>query len=140
MIWRCAITRRDETSSCRGSWTGSLNDDGAEVVNLTPHEVVVLDEEGTVLARLPSSGVARAAVTVTPAGTIAGLPAVQISFGGPVALPEWRPGVYLLVSRTTAEAAKASGRTVDDLVGTTELVRDAAGRAVGCRALTCNKS
>lgn len=42
--------------------------------------------------------------------------------------------MYLIVSIITANAAKANGRRVDDLLITTDTVRDETGRIVGCKA------
>lgn len=42
--------------------------------------------------------------------------------------------LYLIVSIITANAAKANGRRVDDLLITTDTVRDETGRIVGCKA------
>lgn len=57
-------------------------------------------------------------------------------FGSPTGLPAPRNGIYLVVSRITAEAARASGRTTDDLLLTADLVRDDQGRIIGCKAFT----
>ncbi|MDO4872265.1 MAG: hypothetical protein Q4A27_02460 [bacterium] len=56
--------------------------------------------------------------------------------GAPINLPEFETGKWLIVSRVTAEAAKASGRDTSDLLLTTDTVRDEKGRIVGCRAFS----
>lgn len=45
------------------------------------------------------------------------------------------PAVYYVVSTITADAARRSGRTTEDLLTPGQLTRDEAGRVVGCRSL-----
>ena len=45
------------------------------------------------------------------------------------------PAVYYVVSTITADAARRSGRTVEDLLVPGQQIRDEAGRIVGCRSL-----
>ncbi len=45
------------------------------------------------------------------------------------------PAVYYVVSSIAAEAARRSGRTLDDLLVPGQPIRDDAGRIVGCRSL-----
>ena len=48
-----------------------------EIVNLTPHEVKVLDDDDNVIATFPSVGVARARQHDVPAGEIESIPVVK---------------------------------------------------------------
>ena len=105
------------------------------ITNLTPHQITIVDESGTIVRAIPSAGVARAAVTSTPTGRLDGVPLVAQTYGRPEGLPEPKPGVYLVVSLVTAQAAEAAGRDTDDLLLVADLVRDDAGRVIGCRAL-----
>lgn len=89
-----------------------------KVVNLTPHEVRIVDEQGNLVVAIPSSGVARASQSDVPAGSIefegSLIPVVTTEFGG-VELPEPTEGVAYIVSNITVQAAKAVGRSVEDL-------------------------
>jgi len=105
-----------------------------EIVNLTPHEVKVLDDDDNVIATFPSVGVARARQHDVPAGEIESIPVVKTEFGEVSGLPEPTGGVVFIVSRITVEAAQAQGRSTDDLLVTSGAVRDSQGRIVGCRA------
>ena len=105
-----------------------------EIVNLTPHEVKVLDDDDSVIATFPSSGVARASQHNVLVGEIESIPVVKTEFGEVSGLPEPTGGVVFIVSRITAEAAQAQGRSTDDLLTTSGAVRDSQGRIVGCRA------
>ena len=105
------------------------------IVNLTPHELKVVDGGNNVVATFPSSGVARARQHDVPAGEINSIPVVKTEFGEVLGLPEPTEGTVFIVSRITVEAARAQGRTTDDLLTTSGAVRDDQGRIVGCRAL-----
>jgi len=128
-----------------------------EIRNLTPHDIVLLreDEKGdvvgvvgfppretrcSVVATLPSEGVARA----TQKSVISGMlevegfqvPIKDVEFGEPENLPAPEPGVLLVVSTLTAQAAKKHGRATDDLLCVTDTVRDERGRVLGCLAFS----
>src|SRR5690554_1022699 len=102
--------------------------------NLTPHPVTLILDGRTVT--LPPDGAPpRVSTTETPAGAVAvdgaQVPIVQVGTGDLDGLPDQQPGVWLIVSRTVAEAAPHRR----DLVIPHGLVRDDAGRVVGCSAL-----
>jgi hypothetical protein len=105
--------------------------------NLTPHEITIMGDDGTVIARLPSEGVARATQVDEAVDTVtingAAVPIVRTKYGAPVDLPAPVDGVYLIVSLLTANAAAAAGRPTHDLLLTSGAVRDNDGRIVGCR-------
>jgi hypothetical protein len=105
------------------------------IINLTPHAVTILGEDGSVVAEFASAGVARAKQTDVPAGDVDGIPTVRSTFGAPEGLPEHAAGVFYVVSAITANAATAAGRTTTDLLVTSGPVRDGEGRIIGCRAL-----
>ena len=104
------------------------------IVNLTPHEVKIVDGGNNVVAVFPSDGVARACQHDVPAGEIESIPVIKTEFGEVSGLPEPTGGVVFIVSRITVEAAQAQGRSTDDLLVTSGAVRDSQGRIVGCRA------
>ena len=108
------------------------------ILNLTPHTITIIDAEGTEVAVFPPTGtVARAVQVDQPVGEVEGVKVVRTTFGDPTDLPDPREGVWLVVSLATANAAKAAGRPVDDLLLTSSPVRDAAGRIIGCRQFAC---
>lgn len=104
------------------------------IVNLTPHEVKIVDGGNNVVAVFPSDGVARACQHDVPAGEIESIPVVKTEFGEVLGLPEPAEGIVYIVSRITVEAAQAQGRSTDDLLVTSGAVRDSQGRIIGCRA------
>jgi len=72
-----------------------------EIVNLTPHEVKVLDDDDNVIATFPSVGVARARQHDVPAGEIESIPVVKTEFGEVSGLPEPTEDAVFIVSRIT---------------------------------------
>lgn len=116
--------------------TRNLITQGVEVVNTTPHAIEVLAEDGTIIATYPGAWrparvrVERSAPDqlITRQGT---LPIVTERYGEVTDLPSPAIGVRLIVSRSIAAASPAR----DDLLVPTDLIRDASGAVVGCRAL-----
>lgn len=104
-----------------------------KIVNLTPHDIVFVGDDGNVILTVTPSGLARVQATVVATGiTIGGIPITETKFGEVEGLPEPKEGTAYVVSRMVAEAAK--GR--EDLFIPNESVRDESGRIVGCRSLT----
>lgn len=104
-----------------------------KIKNLTPHAIFIVDEDGNALTVFESEGIARAEQKDEPAGEINGIPLVKSTFGEPIDLPDPEENTYLIVSLVTANAAKAVGRTTEDLLLTSGLVRDEQGRIIGCK-------
>ena len=103
------------------------------IVNLTPHTVNVVAEDGSIKAAFPSEGIARASQTAEHVGELNGIELVSMKFGATEDLPAPEDGTYYIVSVITANAAKAEGRTTSDLVITADPVRDDSGRIIGCK-------
>lgn len=127
------------------------------IINLTPHPVVVLrdDPEGAISGFVgtgPSAKEGRFSVVATyaPTGMVAratqrddvvgaleveghSVPLVRSTFGTPTDLPEPAEATYVVVSVITAQAAKAAGRDMSDVLITSDPVRDANGRFIGVR-------
>ena len=105
------------------------------IINLTPHKINIVDEEGNVVKIFESSGVARAAQNDVQIGMLEGIPIIETKFGEPVDLPEYNQGTYYIVSALTAKAASLSGRNTRDLLLTGKTVRNSDGQIIGCQAL-----
>jgi len=128
-----------------------------KIINLTPHPVVILrdDAEGNISGftgtgpaakegkfslvgeYAPTGSVARATQRDEVVGAlgISGteVPLIRTTFGSPTDLPAPETDTYLVVSVITAQAAKASGRTVEDILITSDPVRDEKGKFIGVR-------
>ena len=108
-----------------------------QLINLTPHDIVILFEDGTIL-KVPASGtVARVASTndtvggvMTDAGTI---PVKSVTYGEVTGLPDYDPdkAQYFLVSSLVA--ARVPDR--HDVLVPGDFVRDEKGNIIGCRSL-----
>ncbi len=108
-----------------------------ELVNCTTHELVVYDEQGgEVLARLAFSGtVARCDVVSRKVGQVVGVPTFDTQFGEVRGLPDPEEGKMYVVSLPVRQALPER----HDLASPGELIRDEAGRPVGCKGLNVNK-
>jgi hypothetical protein len=106
-----------------------------QIINLTPHAIVIFDDDGETSADFPPSGIiARAAETSVLVGNVNGVPTKRKTFGEVTDLPEPTPNTYLVVSALAGLAAKAGGRDCADLLLTADPVRDEGGRIIGCRS------
>ena len=105
------------------------------IINLTPHKISIVNEEGDVIKVFESAGVARAAQNDVQIGMLEGIPIIETTFGEPVDLPEYSQGTYYIVSALTAKAASLSGRSTRDLFLTGKTVRNRDGQIIGCQAL-----
>ncbi|MEU9774282.1 hypothetical protein [Streptomyces sp. NPDC047968] len=124
---------------CTGPETVSGHRDkprSLRLVNLTPHPVRLVAEDGTTLTELqPSPTPARRTESTEPEPPLIAkgitVPVVRLSFGPVENLPPPTPGTAYVVSRPVADAHPDR----DDLLVPARLVRDANGVTTGCRAL-----
>jgi len=129
----------------------------AVIINLTPHPVIVLrdDPQGEIVGFTgvrpaakegkfslvaeykPAGPVARAAQRDERVGELeingTKVPLIRTVFGEPTDLPAPDGETLYVVSIITAQAAKASGRPTDDLLITSDPVRDDKGKFIGVR-------
>lgn len=108
-----------------------------EIINLTPHAVTVMKNDGSVAFTLPAaepSKVARVGVTRKTLADVQGVVVTAATLGEIENLPDEQPGVFYVVSALLASAAPQ--RT--DLLTPGELVRNSEGHPVGCRGLNAH--
>jgi hypothetical protein len=105
------------------------------IVNLTPHAVTVLGQDGKAVVIPPSGTLARVSVRRNQVSRLeidgTAVPVYSTDYGGIEGLPAPEAGTYYIVSRAVAEAARR-----DDLLVPDDLVRDAGGAVVGCRSFS----
>lgn len=106
-----------------------------KIINLTPHAIIIMDDNGNVIQTFESMGIARADSTETTVDSVNGIDIVKMSYGNPIGLPDYADDTVYIVSMLTISAAIAVGRTTDDLLTTAALVRDDQGRIIGCKKL-----
>lgn len=115
------------------------NNTNANIVNLTPHAVNIVDSNDSVAITIPASGnVARCSQTIDIVGALTldsvVVPISASSYGEVVDLPAPQDGVYYIVSRLVMSACPAR----QDLLVPNDLVRNDAGQVIGCRSLANN--
>ena len=111
---------------------GFICDDGVVLVNLTPHDMNIVQVNGEVLTVAPSGICPRCSSSEVVDGTIGGLIQVTRQTLGEVeGLPESFPATFYIVSRLVASAANRP-----DLLVPGPLVRDDQGRVIGCKGLS----
>ena len=87
--------------------------ENAEIINLTPHPIRVLGDDGREILVVPPSGEVASVSTVTePAGTVNGVPVVRTRFGEVQGLPEPQPGRVYIVSALVLQALGGSREDV----------------------------
>jgi hypothetical protein len=101
-------------------------------INLTPHALTIIEEDGTTVYTLPASGqVARVETTRTVEFVMDGIEVFNTVYGDVTGLSERQHDTAYIVSALVAQAAKRS-----DVYSPGELVRNEAGQVIGCRGLT----
>lgn len=101
-------------------------------VNLTPHALNIIEEDGNVYT-LPTSGqIARVAATRTVAYVMDGIEIFETQFGEVEGLPEPDYNNVYIVSALAAQRCRHRA----DVYSPGELVRNDAGQVIGCRGLT----
>ena len=111
------------------------------VINATPHDINIVDEDGKIVMTFPASGViARCNANRHTVGDITftdkwglKIPLNEIVFGELEGLPEEKPLTYYIVSALAGKAGREAGRK--DLLLVDDAVRNEAGQIIGCRAL-----
>ena len=109
-----------------------------KLINLCPHDITIVDEEGHIVLILPheEGRVARVATTETPRKNTLGypFPVVHREWGAVTGLPAPQPGVAFVVSAAVVSACP--GRA--DLFSPGRLIRDANGQPTQCVGLVAN--
>lgn len=107
----------------------------AELVNLTPHPITILNYREEVLAVIEPTGLARCSITRFKERTIyveeAEIRLNRTKFGEVSGLPDPEKDTFYIVSKPVAEAMKKKRA---DLLIADEVVRRE-GKIIGCRSL-----
>jgi len=113
-------------------------------LNLTPHSVVILDNNGEVIKEfLPSGGTIRLAAKRGLLGHLDGVPILREELGSPVleGLPEeeLEKAHYVIVSSVVASSEEAVkwllSKGIIGILVPTDFVRDKEGKIIGAKAL-----
>lgn len=101
------------------------------IVNLTPHAINLIGENGKQRTITPSGNLARVAAKTVIVGNIDGIPVTTTEFGEVEGLPEPSENTIYVVSSLVAQ--RTPERT--DVYIPSESVRDENGRIIGCKSL-----
>lgn len=101
------------------------------LINLTPHDITFIGENGEKRIILPSGKLARVAAKTVTVGSIDGIPVTATEFGEVEGLPEPAADTIYIVSSLVAQ--RVPERT--DVYVPSESVRDENGRIIGCKSL-----
>jgi len=106
-----------------------------KIVNLTPHKLVLMNEDLSVTAEIEASGqVARVATRAVKVDeTPEGVPLYRTEYGAVEGLPAPQDGVIYVVSGLVRAAV---GDSRPDVYSPGKLVRDDAGQPIGAVGLT----
>lgn len=106
-----------------------------QLINLTPHDINIVEENGSIIMTLPRTDVvARVEQKLTSVNEINGISIKESCWGDIVGLPGPEENVFYIVSALVANAAKEQGRT-KDILCPCDFVRDGEGRVIGAKAL-----
>lgn len=112
-----------------------------KVVNLTPHDVVIYNDEGEIIKTYPKTEeekVARIQDSITITGEIDGVPVGEITYGAPIDLPEPQDGVYYIVSLVVRQALPHRKDLLSPDTSPAGVVRDEQGRILGTTRFISN--
>lgn len=101
------------------------------ILNLTPHPITLIRDGQENHVLLPAGKPARVSSSMAITGTFDDMPIVQQSLGEVIDLPPATKDTLLIVSRLVMVACPNR----HDLVCPADLVRDASGNIIGCKAL-----
>ena len=101
------------------------------IKNFTPHPITICNNAGEVVRVIQPEGLVRLKAVTVPAGEIDGVPVTRTEFGQPEGLPEFKEGVFIVVSQLVKTALPSRS----DLLVPAEVVRDEKGNIVGCKSL-----
>ena len=100
------------------------------IINLTPHEVTLMDSNNNIIQKFPSSGIVRLTTTREKVGGINGITVNKTIFGKVEGLPEYKENTYYIVSAIVANALTNR----DDLIIPDDTVRNDKGQIIGRRS------
>ena len=102
-----------------------------KLVNLTPHTINFVKDDGSPLMSIKSSGICRVSCSTVVTGEIDGIPTTTNKYGEVEGLPNPEDGTIYIVS------ALVAGRCTDrdDVFIPNESVRNDKGQIIGCKSL-----
>lgn len=103
----------------------------AKMINLTPHTVTFIRDDGVELYVKPSGELARLTTKTVTIGEINGIPVTATEYGDVTGLPDPADDTIYIVSSLVASRVPHR----EDVFIPNESVRDTEGRIIGCKSL-----
>ena len=107
-----------------------------KIINLCPHALNILDQDGEIRDFPKCETPARVLQQERLEGYILGVPITKQVFGKVENLPDFELGTFYVVSRIVAAAAAKEGRKTSDLLIPGPAVRDEEGRVIGAKGFS----
>jgi hypothetical protein len=126
------LTEEEVNEICKK--ISELPEDKFKILNFTPHDINLCDENGNQLITFPPTGLVRLSVkTVVDeiASSLLGVCITKSEFGEPIGLPDFKKDTFLIVSQLVKSALPER----EDLLVPAEVVRDLSGNIIGCKSL-----
>jgi len=95
-----------------------------KVLNYTPHKVIVMKKDRTVIKSYPSDGIARVSSSSSVIGDIDGIELRKTGFGEVTGLPEPEKDTYLIVSSLVRSALPDRKDLISPDTSPTGAIRD----------------
>lgn len=102
-----------------------------KIINLTPHDINIVDSNLNVINTFKSEGIARVSANSVLKGYIKDINIYSTQYGEVTGLPDQQEGTYYIVSMLVKQALP--NRT--DLFSPSQLQRDSKGQPIGCLGL-----
>jgi len=111
------------------------------MINLTPHEVKIFDDQNNIIATFPPSGqVARVSVKRQKVGEVNGIPIYANKFGEVQNLPPPQPDTVYIVSILVLQACPQRSDLVAPDTTPAGAIRDEQGKIIGVRGFQVIRS
>jgi hypothetical protein len=105
-----------------------------KLVNLTPHEIKIVGQDGEVITTIPPSGqVARVRTKQAVVEYVNDIPIVKTTFGDVEGLPEPRENIVYIVSSIVAQAVPHREDVIAPDTSPQGVVRDEKGQIIGVK-------
>jgi hypothetical protein len=104
------------------------------IINLTAHDIKILDPEHSTVKRLASNGSVRLTKNIKITHKINNIPIIRTEYEDPAMLPDVKENTYYIVPSVVAQAYPER----KDFLVPSQLVRTDEGKVIGSRGLSVN--
>jgi len=105
--------------------------DGVKILNLTPHDVIIMNKSERVIRVFKPRGLARLKSRTISKGKLDRVPITRTVLGETEGVPEFQEGTYYIVSKLVRDALPNR----KDLLVPSQIVKDEEEQIIGCLSL-----